>query len=77
MKWPKSRYVKYLEGEVERLRTENRDFMNALLLKEGLPALGPREVKSQVKSTTGKMLPSQFIGKMARFARGNSGKDNN
>lgn len=31
MNWPKSKYVLFLEGEIERLRNENRVLLSALL----------------------------------------------
>jgi hypothetical protein len=66
--WPKSRYVLFLEQELERLREELRRWQDAALVKEGLPALTPRAPKPPQRST-GKMLPSQFIRKMTNWAR--------
>jgi hypothetical protein len=66
--WPKSRYVLYLEQEIERLRFELRAWQDAALIKEGLPPLTPRAPKPPQRST-GKMLPSQFIRKMTAWAK--------
>lgn len=56
----KSRYVKHLEAERERLLLREQQLMDALLKANGLPAvLAPRgEVK--LPETRAKMMPSQW-----------------
>jgi hypothetical protein len=65
----KSRYVRYLEEELERERDENRRLWDALLLKNGMPALtppGPRIVAKQ----SSRPLPSQFMARIQKAFRG-------
>ena len=59
----KSRYVTYLESEIERLRADNRSLMDAMLIDKGLTPLTPRESRP-MPIFKGKMLPSQYRAKM-------------
>lgn len=58
----RSKYVIYLEAEVTRLRAEVVRLHDALLVKNGMPPLTPRE-PSNVK-TSGRPLPSQFVRRL-------------
>lgn len=59
----KSRYVKHLEAERERLLLREQQLIDALLRANGLPVLTPREDKPlpQVK---GRMLPSLWKARL-------------
>ena len=66
LKWLKtlftSKYVLHLEEERTRLLAENARLHDALLVKNGLPPLTPRE-PSTVK-TSGRPLPSQYTRRL-------------
>lgn len=54
-----SRYVSHLEAENQRLRTEFRQAIDALLVKNGQLPLTPREPRLNEPLRTGKPLSSQ------------------
>lgn len=60
----RSRYVIYLESELERLRLDNSRLYDALLVKHGQPPLTPRESKPQIVRS-GRPLPSQAARRMS------------
>jgi hypothetical protein len=66
IRWPKSRYVLYLEQELERTRDELRRWQDAALIKEGLPALTP-QVKAPMQKQASRPLPSQWKRHMAKW----------
>lgn len=55
----KSRYTRYLEDEVARLRERDQQTVNSLLSGMGLPQIGPRVTKP-LAPVQGHMLPSQL-----------------
>jgi len=62
----KSRYTCYLEQELERTRTELREWQSLIIAEKGLPALSPVEARP-LPRTHGRMLPSQFKEKLSAF----------
>ena len=62
----KGRYTCYLEQELERTRTELRQWQEIFLTEQGLPKLTPTAPQTLPK-THGRMLPSQFKAKLAAF----------
>ena len=54
-----SRYTRYLEQEVERLRARDVAVVDSLLTQVGAPTIGPR-ISKPMPPIKGKMLPSQF-----------------
>ena len=62
----KSRYTCYLEQELERTRTELRQWQEIFLTEQGLPKLTPNTAQPLPK-THGRMLPSQFKQKLSAF----------
>lgn len=58
----RSKYVQHLEAERTRLLAENARLHDALLVKNGMPPLTPRE-PSNIK-TSGRPLPSQYTRRL-------------
>lgn len=59
----RSRYVLWLEDEVERLRTENRSMMNSLLVRAGVQ---PVDVPKPVPRVGRRMSRHQFQSQIER-----------
>lgn len=62
--WPKSEYVRHLEAEVIRLRTELQRWQDAMLVKDGLPRISRDEAPKLVTQPKSKLLPSQWKRRM-------------
>lgn len=62
-----SRYTASLEAELTRLRTENKDLMNALLCASNLPMLPSHEPSKPLPLSKPRLLPSQFRQKLERM----------
>jgi hypothetical protein len=69
----KSRYVRYLEEELERERDENRRLWDALLVKNGMPALTPQAPRV-APTPSSRPLPSQWKAKIQRVLGAASAK---
>jgi len=57
--WFKSTYTLSLETEVERLRSENRSLLEAMLKANGLPSIAKPEPK-ELPPTKARLTPSQW-----------------
>lgn len=68
MQFFRSKYVAYLESEVERLRVELARWQDAALIREGLPPITPREPRTLPKLRAKVGLPSQWIRKMQNLS---------
>jgi len=62
----KSRYTCYLEQELERTRTELRQWQEIFLTHEGLPKLN-QEIPRPLPKMGNRMLPSQMKAKLESF----------
>jgi hypothetical protein len=62
----KGRYTCYLEQELERTRTELRQWQGIFLTHEGLPKLDP-SVPRPLPKMSNRMLPSQLRQKLEAF----------
>lgn len=73
----RSRYVLWLEGEVERLRQENRSMMNSLLTRAGVqPIDTPPPVARPGRRLSRHQFQVQIEREAARHASSVESKDN-
>lgn len=66
----RSRYVLYLEAELERERDINQQLVNALLSHAGMPQVGSH-VSKKTPVVQGKLTPSQLRAKFEQQDRKN------
>lgn len=57
----------FLEDEIARLRKENRELLDAMLITKGLPKLSPSETKSLPRLAS-RPLPSQWRRRIEALA---------
>lgn len=62
----KSKYTCYLEQELERTRTELRQWQEIFLTEQGLPKLTP-QTSTPLPKMHSRMLPSQLKQKLEAF----------
>ncbi len=68
--WWKGRYTLYLEQENAQLKADLRDITNSLLTAQGMPTIGPREVRRSTRVPINRFaIPSQARRRNEQFVR--------